>query len=155
MRICKIVDFAVSVDPRINLKVSEKKDKYLDLARELKKLWSMTVTIVPIVIGALGTIKRPGGLGSLRTGRDYTNDSIAKNGQNSETSPGDLRRLAVTQTPVKNHQLTLMWKTLKEQITIIIETTLTVYMYLEKREEVDLPASTTALTHRYIGSKTT
>ena len=49
-------------------------------------------------------------------GRDYPNDSIAKNGQNPEMSPGDLRRLAVTQTPVKNHQLTLMWKTLKEKI---------------------------------------
>ena len=35
-RICKIVDFAVPVDHRINLKESEKKDKYLDLARELK-----------------------------------------------------------------------------------------------------------------------
>ena len=30
------------------------------------------------------------------------------NFQNPETSPGDLRRLAVTQTPVKNPQLTLM-----------------------------------------------
>ena len=55
-RICKIVDFAVPVDHRINLKESEKKDKYLDLARELKKLWNMKVTIVPIVSGALGTI---------------------------------------------------------------------------------------------------
>ena len=36
-RICKIVDFAVPADHRINLKESEKKDKYLDLARELKK----------------------------------------------------------------------------------------------------------------------
>ena len=35
---CKIVDFAVPVDHRINLKKSEKKDQYLDLARELKKL---------------------------------------------------------------------------------------------------------------------
>ena len=51
---------------------------------------------------------RPGGLGSWRTGRDYPNDIIAENGQNPETSPGDLRGLAVTQTPVKNHQLTLM-----------------------------------------------
>ena len=71
----------------------------------------MKVTIVAIVIGDLGTIriiKRPGGLGSCWTGRDYPNDRIAKNGQNPETSPGDLRRLAVTQTPVKNHQLTLM-----------------------------------------------
>ena len=33
-RICKIVDFAVPGDHRINLKESEKKDKYLDLARE-------------------------------------------------------------------------------------------------------------------------
>ena len=51
-RICKIVDFAVPADHRINLKESEKKDKYLDLARELKKLWNMKVTIVPIVVGA-------------------------------------------------------------------------------------------------------
>ena len=43
---------------RINLKESEKKDKYLDLARELKKLWNMKVTIVPIVIGALGTVTK-------------------------------------------------------------------------------------------------
>ena len=56
-RICKIVDFAVPADHRINLKESEK-DKNLDLARELKKLWNMKVTIVPIVIGALGTITK-------------------------------------------------------------------------------------------------
>ena len=54
----KIVDFAVPADHRINLKESEKKDKYLDLARELKKLWNMKVTIMPIVIGALGTITK-------------------------------------------------------------------------------------------------
>ena len=43
-------DFAVPADHRLNLK-----DKYLDLARELKKLWNMKVTIV---IGALGTITK-------------------------------------------------------------------------------------------------
>ena len=79
----------------------------------------MKVTIVPIVIGALGTITKGllKGLEDLEVwwmGRDYPNDNIAKNGQNPETSPGDLRRLVVTQTPVKNHQLTLMWKTLNE-----------------------------------------
>ena len=37
-RICKIVDFAVPADHRIKLKESEKKDKYLNLAREFKKL---------------------------------------------------------------------------------------------------------------------
>ena len=36
-RTCKIVDFAVPADHRIKLKTCEKKDKYLDLARKLKK----------------------------------------------------------------------------------------------------------------------
>ena len=57
-KICKIVDFAVSADHWINLKEIEKKDKYLDLARELKKVWNMKVTIVLIVIGAIGTITK-------------------------------------------------------------------------------------------------
>ena len=57
-RICKIVDFAVPADHKINMKEREKKDKYLDLARRLKKLWNMKVTIVPIVIGVLGTITK-------------------------------------------------------------------------------------------------
>ena len=47
---------AVPADHRINLKECENKDKYHDLAREFKKLWNMKVMIVPIVIGAFGTI---------------------------------------------------------------------------------------------------
>ena len=35
---------------------------------------------------------------------------IIKIGQNTEKSPGDLSRLAVTQTLVENYQLTLVWK---------------------------------------------
>ena len=35
---CKIVDFAVPADHRIKQKECEKKDMYLDLARELKNL---------------------------------------------------------------------------------------------------------------------
>ena len=57
-RTSKIVDFAVPVDHRIKLKECEKKDKYLDLARELKKLLNMKVTIIPIVIGAFGTVTK-------------------------------------------------------------------------------------------------
>ena len=57
-RICKIVDFAFSADHRIKLKEFEKIDKYLDLARVLKKLWNMKVMIVSIMIGALGTITK-------------------------------------------------------------------------------------------------
>ena len=50
--------FAVLADHRIKLKECEKRDKYLDLARELKKLWNMKVTIIPIVIGAFGTVTK-------------------------------------------------------------------------------------------------
>ena len=45
--------FAVPADHRVKLKVSEKKDKYLDLARQLKNLWNMKVTIILIVTGPL------------------------------------------------------------------------------------------------------
>ena len=57
-KICKIVDFAFPADHRIKLKECEKRDKYLDLARELKKLWNMKVTIIPIVIGAFGKVTK-------------------------------------------------------------------------------------------------
>ena len=46
------------MDYRIKLKECEKKDKYIDFAGELKKLWNMKVTIVLIVIGAFGTITK-------------------------------------------------------------------------------------------------
>ena len=57
-RTCKIFDFAIPADHRIKLKECEKKDKYLDLDRELKKLWNMKVTIIPIVIGDFGTVTK-------------------------------------------------------------------------------------------------
>ena len=70
-RTCKIIDFAVSADHRIKLKECEKKDKYLGLARQLKKLWNMQVTIIPIVIGAFGTVTKRllKGLEDLEVGR--------------------------------------------------------------------------------------
>ena len=73
-RICKIVDFAVPAYHRIKLKEYEKKHKYLDLARELKKLWNMKVTIVPIVIGAFGTITK----GLLKGLEDLEVDGLSK-----------------------------------------------------------------------------
>ena len=39
----------------MKVKESEKKDKYLDLAQEMKKLWNMKVMVIPIVTGVLGT----------------------------------------------------------------------------------------------------
>ena len=42
-------------------------------------------------------------LKNQRMSRDHPNHSITKVNQNTEKSPGDLRRPAITQTPVKNH----------------------------------------------------
>ena len=58
-------------------------------------------------------VKGTGKLRNLRTSRDHPDYYITKIGQNTEKSPGDMRRLAVTQTPAKNHQLTMVRKTLK------------------------------------------
>ena len=49
-------------------------------------------------------IKGPGGFGSWRPSEAHPNNSIIENVQNTEKSPGELRRLAVTQSPVKDHQ---------------------------------------------------
>ena len=40
------------------MKEYEKENKYLDLARELKKLWNMKVTVISIVTGAPGTVTK-------------------------------------------------------------------------------------------------
>ena len=53
-------------------------------------------------------IKETGGLGSRRTSGDHPSYGIIENRQNTEKSPGYVRRLAVTQTPWKDHQLKLL-----------------------------------------------
>ena len=70
----------------------------------------MKVTIKPIVIGAFATVTKGllKALEDLEVRGDHPNYSIVENGQNTEKSPGDSRRLVVTQTPVKDHHLKLM-----------------------------------------------
>ena len=42
--------------------------------------------------------------------RDLSKYSIVEVGQNIEKSREDLRKLVITQTPVKYHKLSLVWK---------------------------------------------
>ena len=56
----------------------------------------MQVTIITIVIGAFGTVTK----------------GLIKGPEDMEVGGRDLRKFAVTQTPVKEHLITLMWKTL-------------------------------------------
>ena len=94
------MDFVVPANHRVKLKESEKKDKYLDLDRELKKLWNMKVTIIPIVIDAFGSHQRinkgTGGFGGWRMSGNHPIYSIIENSRNTEKSPGDLSRLEET-----------------------------------------------------------
>ena len=42
-------------DARVDDKEIEKIEKYLDLARELSKVWNVKLTLVRLVVGAMGT----------------------------------------------------------------------------------------------------
>ena len=73
----------------------------------------MKVMVIPIVISELGIVTKRliwgmGDLKNKRTSGDHSNYSIIEIGQNTKKSPGNLRKLAVTRTPVRNHQLTLV-----------------------------------------------
>ena len=48
------------------------------------------------------------GIGNSGTSGDCSNYNILKIGQNTEEGPGELRLLAVTQSPLENHQLMLI-----------------------------------------------
>jgi len=50
------VDIAIPGDSRITSKVLEKQTHYTDLKIEVEKLWSVKCVIVPIIVGALGSI---------------------------------------------------------------------------------------------------
>ena len=88
----------------------------------------MKVTVIPIVTVALGTIAK----GLLNSPEDFeikgqletTQTTALLRSVNTEKSPGDLQVMAVTHTPVKTHQLTLVGKAPKI-IIIIIPTRMT------------------------------
>ena len=108
----KIVGFAITADHKVQLKESEKNDKYLDLARKLKKTMeneSNTYTNCNWCswYSHRRIIKGNGGLGNKRASGDHSNFYIIEMGQN-------------TQNLVKDNQLTLMRKTFKDIIIIII-----------------------------------
>ena len=96
------MDFAFPDDHKLKLKESKKNDKYHVFAKELKMI------IVAIVIGvsvqSLKIDTKPGGLRNNATNGDHQNYYIIEIYQNTEKSPGNLKKLAVIQTSVKDHQ---------------------------------------------------
>ena len=92
-----------SVSKRENQRKQRKKkkkkgDQYLNLARERRK------AVEYLGDGDTNCSWRTWN-GPQRKAGDHANYNIVEIGQNTKKSPGDLSRL-VTQTPVKDHQLT-------------------------------------------------
>ena len=103
----------------VGIKESEKINKYLSLTRELKKIcqtwrWRDTNYSWCTWDNLQRFCKGAKCLGNTSLSRDHQDYIIIKIVQNIKKSPGDLRKIAVSQTPVINHQLTLLEKTLKE-----------------------------------------
>ena len=48
----------VPLDRNIALKEIEKKSKYEDLEVEIQRMWQMKTIVIPVVVGALGTLKK-------------------------------------------------------------------------------------------------
>ena len=57
-RICKIIDFAVPGDSRIEEKEKDEIEKYQELRRKLQKIRNVKVKIIPLVAGSLGAIPK-------------------------------------------------------------------------------------------------
>ena len=57
-RSCKIIDFEVLENNRIEEQEKDNIEKYQDLGRELQKIWNVKVKITPLVLSCLGAIPK-------------------------------------------------------------------------------------------------
>ena len=110
------MDFAVPADYRVKLKNWKKTEKTVEHESDDYTNCNWCSWYSQQRIGT-----RTGGLGNNETGGDWSNSTIIEIGKNTEKSPGDLRTLAITETPVKDHH-SFRWceKLSKSKIIIII-----------------------------------
>ena len=108
MRTYRALDFDVPADHEVKIKEIEKTDKSVYIARKMKRLWNIRVTEIAIVIGP----RRLGKMGlkgwKSKGKRGHANENIVKIGYYSKKCLEDLRRVAITKTPVKDNQLLLV-----------------------------------------------
>ena len=55
---CYLIDMSVPGDANVISKEFEKRSKYKDLEIEIQRMWRMETVVVPVVVGALGTISK-------------------------------------------------------------------------------------------------
>ena len=123
---CWIVDFVILADHRVKTKENETTEKMYIFFFKLRNYIVNWIKRTKKAIDHEGGSdincnwctqntsqrldKRPARVRNWRTSQDHSNYRIKIN-QNTVKSPGDLKRLAVTPTPAKDHLLTLVLKT--------------------------------------------
>ena len=55
---CILIDMAIPSEHNTSVKVTEKLSKYKDLEIEINRMWGTKTTTIPVVIGALGLVKK-------------------------------------------------------------------------------------------------
>ena len=55
---CQLIDMGVSADSNISAKEFEKLSKYKNLEIEIAKMWKVKTKTIPVIVGALGMIKK-------------------------------------------------------------------------------------------------
>ena len=53
---CMLIDVAISRDRNVIKKEAEKILKYKDLTIEIQRMWNVKTKVIPVIIGATGTI---------------------------------------------------------------------------------------------------
>ena len=88
----------------MKIKENDKKAKFLDLDRELKMLWNMRVTVIPVIISVPVTVFKALVRGLEEFEHRGRTETITKIGQNTEKSHRTLRRFEVINSgiPLEN-----------------------------------------------------
>ena len=55
---CMLIDIAISGDRNVIKKEAEKILKYKDLTVEIQRMWNVKTKVIPVIIGATGTISK-------------------------------------------------------------------------------------------------
>jgi len=53
-----LIDVAISGNRNVTKKEAEKILKYIDLAIEIQRMWNVKPKVIPVIIGAIGTISK-------------------------------------------------------------------------------------------------
>ena len=125
----------------------EKRGKYLDLARELEKLWNMKATIIPIMIGAFSTVTKE----LLKGLEDLEVEGRVETIKTTELLRTTNILRSVLETWGDLLSLKIQWKTISwhrwensQRVMIIIRIYIYIYIYIYINMKVNMDLNPTA-----------